>query len=1765
MAIKTPSKSKQETLDNIQMIVGKISESEELTQESVEDIDEKLGKKGLEDLVIGIDILIDKMTLASNMLVAIAGYLFGDKGINTSSNYASLTSKIKNTAPIFGDSPIVIPDLDTLSKPADEAFIYFDVTGIDGKGIDALTEMIKELNSNFATTGSESIEAITSSLEILNNVVSVINELDLKSINKNQLNKVVLLSQICETISTAPGFNATPNSKAINDFVVICPDLNKAIDTITSLDFKNIKSKEADVDSLNDIIDKLASLKLNKFNKTYLTNIENLGIALKNIFDIPLFKDKVDSKTSKNMKGVDELFDQLKVVIDKVAALDFSKYNKKFLEKISIFADFIYNLMYSCDVLQQLLESDEDFIEVSIFTVNLQKNAIDKLIELDFTGFNKTKIKQLENFNKYIAQLVHSANILSKSVMFIKLAQTFKEDILGYTKMLSEFISGNNGKGGLVMVMARIEKATANGLDLKIVNKFFTELRDVMKTINKLSLQAKLASILKGTLIKSIGVLNEIIDEVNDINIKKITANISGLHDLAEFITDLRTIFVGVTVCAIFALPAFVGAYLIKFTAEAIINTLNIAIQGINKIIAEKQNVDNIKEFAKIVLVLGGIMLIAALVGGILIKNAANVLGFAALLAAFIGLVVFAISLATIFANAENLYAVGQLSHIIVTCSLVMMFGALFMLTGLAPQALMFGLTLAAFIFIVMIPFTIMSRFFKNAIAGAKEISILIVTCTLVMMLGALFMLTGLWKESLLFGATLMTFILMVIAPFILLIKMGGRKAIKAVDDIKNLIITCTIILIMGAFLMMIPDFRTNALLFAALVAGFVILIVGTFALLSKKISQAKGALFAVMAIILVSSLMVMIGAGIIEKYGWENPLIFAAIVVGMITILGGAAALLSLMGAQIFIGVGAMFALSIIIVIAASSLNTLGDAFQKFGNWKQALAMSGILVGVVLAFGGLAIALGAMTLIPFFWAGIGATAAIVGIIVLVSVAFKNIGEAMATLASLEGKEIDGESLTAMVDSFIGIAKKLQKINDEIDPWVINAVAKSMTAVAIMMSKLGIAVQDISNLKCAVSWDKDGNPTEYRQLEYSDFDNAAKNTEVIITTLGNAIIDTYNKNPKMFEEPSAGGIAGFFGKKGKSPFDIVVRSCTGMGNMISTIGKAVADVSNLKVATKWDSEGNPIAFEQLNYDDFKSAAENTKEIITTLGGAIIETYNKNMHLFEVPPVEVSFLGFKIKKQGKGKTPFEKTVIACTAMGGMISSIANGVKDMADLKIATKWDKEGNPTAYRRLKQYDFIEAAKSINEIITVVGKKIGEIYKEDKIGIFQQGLTFKDGKLEGGDTPIMRVLTAANSMGTAMSNIAGGVKDLADLRIEEYDNYGNKTGRFKKLLPADFTEASTNVGLVTTTLAKAIEKVYNDTPWLFDEVVTYTTYKTGFLGLSRRTDKHESEAPIVKVLSSAENLGIFISDCATAVKEMIDLKFTNSEGKTIKIDPDKDLGENGTVKKNIAAVVTCLGKSLVNIYDAGANTYFNPDYEGYWKIENSFNKSKSIISNSLETITEISSTLENVKKQQDLVTKWEYLITGIYRPINNGTLTLEKSKTLQNTFANLKGEIKEVVTTINSIDEEKTDKFIQLANELSQLSFNLGDMSKFVEALDGKINSTLALLAAKLEVAANAIKESENAQNKRQLLIDKNTKKIESVMKMPMTVTLTKENSLGRSTSSISGSGGGSVSMSTSTVNNTPSSDASYNSYDDTTLNSLVSAVNAIKNKICG
>ena len=144
MAAKTPSQSRQETLDNIHMIVGQIAEAEELSSISLEDIDDKLGKNGIEEVILGIDIMTDSLVTAANMLVAIAGYLLGEKGINEKTAFSQLTGKIQNTSPIIGNVPIGSGE--GVGNPASEGIIDIIISGIDNNGLEKHIEIDYKLD-----------------------------------------------------------------------------------------------------------------------------------------------------------------------------------------------------------------------------------------------------------------------------------------------------------------------------------------------------------------------------------------------------------------------------------------------------------------------------------------------------------------------------------------------------------------------------------------------------------------------------------------------------------------------------------------------------------------------------------------------------------------------------------------------------------------------------------------------------------------------------------------------------------------------------------------------------------------------------------------------------------------------------------------------------------------------------------------------------------------------------------------------------------------------------------------------------------------------------------------------------------------------------------------------------------------------------------------------------------------------------------------------------------------------------------------------------------------------------------------------------------------------------------------------------------------------------------------------------------------------------------------------------------------------------------
>ena len=71
--------------------------------------------------------MIEFSSTQSNMLMSIAGYLIGYKGINSKTNAASLLGKIKNTEPLFASHTNALKDL------GDKLTEVINNSGISGK------------------------------------------------------------------------------------------------------------------------------------------------------------------------------------------------------------------------------------------------------------------------------------------------------------------------------------------------------------------------------------------------------------------------------------------------------------------------------------------------------------------------------------------------------------------------------------------------------------------------------------------------------------------------------------------------------------------------------------------------------------------------------------------------------------------------------------------------------------------------------------------------------------------------------------------------------------------------------------------------------------------------------------------------------------------------------------------------------------------------------------------------------------------------------------------------------------------------------------------------------------------------------------------------------------------------------------------------------------------------------------------------------------------------------------------------------------------------------------------------------------------------------------------------------------------------------------------------------------------------------------------------------------------------------------------------
>ena len=1005
--------------------------------------------------------------------------------------------------------------------------------------------------------------------------------------------------------------------------------------------------------------------------------------------------------------------------------------------------------------------------------------------------------------------------------------------------------------------------------------------------------------------------------------ISKIVGKINDIDASKETHQKMKDVAILITACAgVMTIAALAGAYItmnwpdiLGFTASLgifillTIGALNIATRGM------EDAKDNAEEFAKLIVICGAIMFIG---GTIMTKYPQLIIGsmlFAVALGTFIFLVVNAFKFATRGEFSDIHDKLEDMFIVVGASAALMLFGAaIFEIPGMAANALMFTALLSGFILGVTYAYIYASQGLSESMEYADEFGKLIaISAASLLVGGGLFYLyPWMTATTLLFGVYLVAFIGAVTFAYNTF-GQGIEAAQENAEKFAILIATAGATLLFGGYMFVQnPWMMATTLLFGVYLVAFIGAVTFAYNMFSKGIESAikdahkfgilvalSGAILLLGAYVLTNNLnmlwaipafgVYLLGfiVGIAFAYRFAATLMQGTmkvaeefyILVGLsaaILIVGGAfmlipgmatsalqfAAILTLfvVGLSLAYKIAAKIdvkkamptavALGILVAVSAATILTGGMLFLK----NRGLPLAALeFAALTLVF------TGAMSLIVWGLSHIKISQLVAGTLALagICVIAYGFGKAFQEIAKVQqiapaNEILDTLKMMGIVllaeAAFVGILGGLAMAGGGLGAAVIAAGEVALAGLVYIIDLAAGAFEHVANANNMIAGMKE-----------IDTKKAVKSVE----SLGSiAWALKALANPLLV------------------PILVAVRTNVSLlSSCLSLIAHGVQDISNLTIPLI-DENGQVIGVRHLDETDFDNAAQNVERIITILGSAIIETYKRNKDIFSTGSTIGDLLGMD--------TPFARVCKSCAVMGEMISTIAKGVKEYADMRIA-EYDEHGRIKGYRRLTDADFNAAARNISSIITILGKAIIDTYNSPGAKeMFSWRLI--------GDNPFQMVVESCSTMGEMISTIAAAVRDYANLRVNIYDNKGTVIGT-REMTEDDFKQAGTNVAKILTTLGAAIIATYESNPQMFTDSSMWHT--------------DADKTPFGMVVKAMSGTGELISGGAKAIKDVLDLDIDWSEA----------------TKKTLAdKIAFCIGVLTDAIYRLAIDENGNPN-----------------------------------------------------------------------------------------------------------------------------------------------------------------------------------------------------------------------------------------------
>lgn len=984
------------------------------------------------------------------------------------------------------------------------------------------------------------------------------------------------------------------------------------------------------------------------------------------------------------------------------------------------------------------------------------------------------------------------------------------------------------------------------------------------------------------------------------------------------------------------SLAAFIGAVTFAYTlaSERIERTIEIS-----------------DSFIKLIVKSGLILAFGAMVNKFLPTG--SVIGFAFSLTLLITGVIGAYTIASNMMKG-TMSSAEEFAWLIGIAGLTLLLPTVYMTKHpiLFATALLFALELGTFILLMKLAYSGgdfianmigaklgVSQTTDKSIDDAKQFAILVGISGAILLLGAAIMnIDGMFLSALGFTLTLGLFLVGISAAYWGASKiLGGQKGMMIAHEFSNLVVLSAATLLVGGLFMLIPNMKDATISFALTLGGFIAGITLAYGFAGRIINEKTLFLgYALSALVLVSSIALLtsgmllmnypdLGSYILQFLGLE-----LLLVGGMSLILG----ILSTVKGNLKTGALALLGVIVCIGLSGYAMMEIVKLRDKIGgDWGGILATIGTTIAVLGVFAAGVIGLGYLSAGTGMGglalaAGEAALAGIIGCVLLAGKAMQEIIKVMDMASKLE--RVDTSIITDDIKAMLSIVWELKPFMNPLLDMMIVAASGTITSLGHMMSMLSEGIQDYANLSIPI-YGEGGKIVGRRNLTDADFTDAAENIRTIVTIIGGTILDIYKENPTIFSNGMLGDFLGM-----DTPFTRVVKSCTGMGKMISKIAEGVKDMAELKIPIYKGTD--KVGYRNLTETDFNNAATNISTIVTCLGYAILDLYDKAPEgMFDS-----GWLGNMIGV----KTTFGRVVTGCTGLGKMISSIAKGVKDMADLRIPIYGD-DGKQKGTRPLDFKDFINAAENTQRIVSCLGNSILALKDNPNAEwMFEdQSVVFKDGTC----SRFSQIVTALKGIGSLMSETAKGVKDVADLRIQKYDSNGKLLkGQYEKIPIESLRPGGTvynNVTALMSCIPAAVMAIYDDPHnkvWFED---------SGWFN-------HDgSTSPFAKVKNCLGGLDKLIAANVKSIKSILDLK----------LDKTKMNNLSAIISLMISSVPDAVMKATMDENQEELRPFFEDAEDNIKKISSSYSSYTKLLNNIVYSYSDILKLKSKFGKEDDI------------------------------------------------------------------------------------------------------------------------------------------------------------------------------------------------------